>query len=140
MYPTVRPYVNQRTLRRRGIPRLGTAVTAGTDFNYRRSGRMGDLFNDIMSTVVGPTWDERPQWMKDVKVNVNDVLPVVKGIAPDVGAKVENLLQTKGEAAAQSYFDTQVRGVQYNPIFWVGGGILLLVIVGQMLPKGRRRS
>lgn len=137
MYAMKTPRTNQRTLRRQGRPRLGSGVVASTDFNYRRAPRLGDLFNDIMGTVVGPTWEQRPEWMKDIKVNVNDVLPVVKGIAPELGTKVENVLRTQGEAAAQTYLDTQIKGVQTNPVFWVVLGVLGLIIVGQMLPKRR---
>lgn len=123
--------------------KLGSAVTPSTAYGqgtYRRSRHMGDLFNDIMGGVLGDTWTARPDWMKNIKLNVNDTLNFLEQSSPElagVAQQTRTILQTQGEQAAQSYLQSQTRSAMTNPIVWIGGGILLLIIVGQMLPRKR---
>ena len=62
---------------------------------------LGDLFNDIVGSIV-PGWDDRPQWMKDIKVTVkpDDVANFAKRVFPKQAAAVEKAVKQVGQQAA----------------------------------------
>lgn len=71
-----------RTRRTHGIPTTlyDTALTASA---FGRPQLLGDLFNDIMGTVV-PGWDNRPEWMKQISLKADPakILSAAQKIAP----------------------------------------------------------
>lgn len=119
--------------------------------------KLGDLFNDIMGAVVGPAWDERPQWMKDIRIKADPekiveqaariVPPEKVGRVIDQARKVGvNLfyntpageIPVTGQMAQTGYANYPViaraqgaMGALANvpPMVWVGGGALLLILL-----------
>lgn len=74
-------------------------VVAAYGRNQRSNGRlhMGDLFNDIMGTVV-PGWDARPEWMKKIVVKPDPakLVTMAQKVAPNAAGQIVSAAERNG--------------------------------------------
>lgn len=63
------PYLTYREKNGTPVVLYDTAIN---QLAYGQTPQMGDLFNDIMGTIV-PAWDKRPDWMKKIVVKPDPV-------------------------------------------------------------------
>lgn len=102
-----------------------TSVMAGEE------GLAGSFFNDFMKAII-PNWDNRAQFLKDIKFKPKavDALRFVKTVDPKLAAKAQKVFVQQGEQAVVPYLESNYEAAKTNPIVWVGGGILVLLLVG----------
>lgn len=121
-------------------PKLGARhrrpVIDGLGYGIRPE--LGGLFDDAMKAIV-PGWDQRPDWMKKIKIKLKPerMLEQARVFAPEAAKKVEHLIQTQAQKIGGQYVWTKAEEAAQNPIVWIGGGVLVLLILGQFM-GGRR--
>jgi len=74
---------------------------------------LGDLFNDIMGSIV-PGWDQRPEFLKKivVKPDPNKIVQAAQKIAPNAGADIVRAANANG---MQIYVNTPAGQVNVTP-------------------------
>lgn len=128
--------------------------TALNSLAYGRAPQMGDMFNDIMGSVI-PGWDARPDWMKKIVVKPDPaklvqqvsaiVSPKKAGAFVDTAAKYGvNLAYNTPAGQVPVTGDMASNAMQYGPGFYsavnaassvpvwayvAGAGVLLLLIL-----------
>jgi hypothetical protein len=114
---------------------------------------MGDLFNDIMSTVV-PGWDNRPDWMKKIRVKPDPAKLLSKAATVVPPSQVGNVVRYANQYGFDLWYKTPAGNMPVTPgmaeqIYgnypafaraqaalgqiplwvWIGGGGLLLALL-----------
>lgn len=141
-----------RTMKRDGVP-VVLYDTAMNELAYGVTPQLGDLFNDVMGTVV-PGWDSRPDWMKKIVVKP-DPAKLMQAAAKVVKpAQAGALVDQANKAGVNLFYNTPAGQVpvtgamvsgsmQYGPgMFsatnalaaipvwaYVGGGLLLAFLL-----------
>lgn len=118
--------------------------------------QLGDLFNDIMGAVV-PGWDDRPQWMKDIKVKPDPKKIIEQATKVVPPKQVKKVVETAEQAGVNIFYQTPAGDVPVTgylaeqmygnyPVLakarqaagalgdvpwyvWAGGGTLLLLML-----------
>lgn len=139
---------------RNGVPLTMTLYdTALARSAYGQAPQLGDLFNDIVGAIV-PGWDDRPQWMKDIRVKPNApqiIQQAAKVVSPE---KVGNVIDQAQKYGFNIFYRTPAgevpvtgstaAGLYRNypvvakaretlaavpPMVWLGGGAVLLLLL-----------
>lgn len=92
-----------------------------TEMAYGKPGQLGDMFGDIMGTVVGKeNWDSRPDWMKNIKVKPDPsrlFSQAVKVLPPRM---VGNVVGQANQAGFDMYYNTPAGQIPVTPEFAEG--------------------
>ncbi len=128
--------------------------TALNSLAYGSTPQMGDLFNDIMGTVV-PGWDARPDWMKKIVVKPDPAKLIQKAASIVKPQQAKALVDRANQAGVNLFYNTPAgqvpvtgdmasNAMQYGPGFYsavnaassvpvwayvAGAGVLLLLIL-----------